>query len=39
MYKKLFTGTFDSMLVKYGATMCGYTVVGIPVFFNAKYLV
>jgi len=35
MYKKLFTGTFDSMLVKYGATMCGYTVVGIPVFFNA----
>ena len=32
MYKKLYMGSFDSMLVKYGATMCGYTVVGIPVF-------
>jgi len=25
-------GTFDSMLVKYGAVMVGYTVVGLPVF-------
>lgn len=25
-------GTFDSMLVKYGAVMIGYTVVGLPVF-------
>ena len=40
MYKKLFMGTFDSMLVKYGAVMCGYIVVGIPVFSiqNQKYL-
>ena len=29
---KLFMGTFDSMLVKYGAVMVGYTVVGLPVF-------
>lgn len=25
-------GTFDSMLVKYGAVMVGYSVVGLPVF-------
>jgi ATP-binding cassette subfamily D (ALD) protein 3 len=25
-------GIFDSMLVKYGAVMIGYTVVGLPVF-------
>lgn len=25
-------GIVDSMLVKYGATMVGYTVVGLPVF-------
>jgi len=25
-------GIFDSMLVKYGATLVGYTVVGLPVF-------
>lgn len=25
-------GTFDSMLVKYGAVMIGYGVVGLPVF-------
>lgn len=25
-------GIFDSMLVKYGAVMVGYTVVGLPVF-------
>ena len=29
---KLFMGTFDSLLVKYGAVMVGYTVVGLPVF-------
>ena len=34
---KLFMGTFDSMLVKYGAVMVGYTVVGLPVFgYNRK---
>lgn len=30
--KKFLMGIFDSMLVKYGATMVGYTVVGLPVF-------
>jgi len=25
-------GIYDSMLVKYGAVMVGYTVVGLPVF-------
>lgn len=25
-------GIFDSMLVKYGAVMVGYTVLGLPVF-------
>jgi ATP-binding cassette subfamily D (ALD) protein 3 len=25
-------GIFDSMLVKYGATMSGYTIVALPVF-------
>jgi ATP-binding cassette subfamily D (ALD) protein 3 len=30
--KKMFMGVFDSMLVKYGAVMCGYAVVGLPVF-------
>ena len=33
-------GIFDSMLVKYGAVMIGYTVVGLPVFVQGreKYL-
>lgn len=33
-------GVFDSMLVKYGAVMMGYAVVGLPVFGpdSAKYL-
>jgi ATP-binding cassette subfamily D (ALD) protein 3 len=30
--KKLYMGVFDSMLVKYGAFMVGYGVLGIPVF-------
>jgi ATP-binding cassette subfamily D (ALD) protein 3 len=30
--KKFWMGIFDSMLVKYGATLVGYTVVGLPVF-------
>ena len=30
--KRLFMGVFDSMLVKYGATMTAYGVLGIPVF-------
>lgn len=32
MNKKLFIGVFDSLLVKYGAFMVGYGVLGIPVF-------
>ena len=32
IHKKMFMGVFDSMLVKYGAVMCGYAVVGLPVF-------
>jgi ATP-binding cassette, subfamily D (ALD), member 3 len=32
MYKKMYMGVFDSMLVKYGALMVGYAVVGLPVF-------
>ena len=33
-------GIFDSMLVKYGAVMVGYTIVGLPVFGpqSAAYL-
>ena len=30
--KRAFMGIIDSMLVKYGATMVGYSVVGLPVF-------
>jgi ATP-binding cassette subfamily D (ALD) protein 3 len=30
--KRSLMGIIDSMLVKYGATMVGYTVVGLPVF-------
>lgn len=29
-------GSIDSLLTKYGATMCGYSVVGIPVFSYAS---
>lgn len=32
MYKKMYMGVFDSMLVKYGAVMMGYAVLGLPVF-------
>lgn len=40
LYKRFLMGIFDSMLVKYGAVMVGYTVVGLPVFGpnSAKYL-
>jgi len=40
LMKKFWMGIFDSMLVKYGAVMIGYTVVGLPVFGpgSAKYL-
>ena len=38
--KKLFMGVFDSILVKYGAFMVGYGVLGLPVFGpgSEKYL-
>ena len=32
IYKKLYMGCFDALLVKYGASMIGYTIVGLPVF-------
>lgn len=32
LYKKIFMGIFDSMVVKYGAVVVGYTVLGLPVF-------
>lgn len=40
MSKRLFMGTFDSLLVKYGAVIIGYAVVGLPVFGpgSAEYL-
>jgi len=40
LYKRFLMGIFDSMLVKYGAVMIGYTVVGLPVFGpnKEKYL-
>jgi hypothetical protein len=40
MDKKLYMGTFDHLFVKYGATLCGYTILGIPVFGanSAEYL-
>jgi ATP-binding cassette subfamily D (ALD) protein 3 len=34
--KKLYMGVFDSMLVKYGAVMVGYAVLGLPVFGPGK---
>jgi len=40
LLKKFWMGIFDSMLVKYGAVMVGYMVVGLPVFGpgSAAYL-
>lgn len=39
--KKFYMGIMDSMLVKYGAVMTGYTILGIPIFGgkNEKYKV
>lgn len=34
--RKFFMGIYDSLLVKYGAVMCGYTVIGLPVFGPGK---
>lgn len=40
LYKRFLMGIFDSMLVKYGATMVGYSICGLPVFGpgREKYL-
>lgn len=40
MYRRFLMGIYDSMLVKYGAVMIGYTVIGLPVFGprRAEYL-
>lgn len=32
MYKRLFMGCFDTFLVKYGAVLIGYFLLGLPVF-------
>ena len=37
MKKKLFMGCFDAMLVKYGAVMIGYAILGLPVFGPDRY--
>lgn len=39
-YKKLFMGGFDVILVKYGASLVGYAILGLPVFGpgNKEYL-
>lgn len=36
----MYMGTFDAMLIKYGAVMVGYAVLGLPVFGpgSEKYL-
>ena len=31
-YNRLFQGSIDGMLNKYGAVLCGYAVLGLPVF-------
>jgi hypothetical protein len=31
-------GSVDSLLVKYGAYICGYSVIGIPVFSKSSKL-
>jgi ATP-binding cassette subfamily D (ALD) protein 3 len=40
LYKRFYMGTFDCMLVKYGAVMVAYFVLGLPVFGpnREKYL-
>lgn len=38
--KRLYMGCFDAMLVKYGAVLIGYAILGLPVFGSGreKYL-
>lgn len=34
--KKLYMGTFDSLLTKYGAVLGGYSILGLPVFMGSE---
>lgn len=34
--KRLYMGVFDNFLVKYGAVMCGYAILGMPVFGSGR---
>ena len=36
LFKRFLMGIYDSMLVKYGAVMVGYAVLGMPVFGPKK---
>ena len=36
LFKRFLMGIYDSMLVKYGAVMVGYSVLGLPVFGPGK---
>lgn len=36
MFKRLYMGCFDNFLVKYGAGIAGYAIVGLPVFGKKK---
>jgi len=36
LYRRFLMGIYDSMLVKYGAFMVGYAVLGLPVFGPRK---
>ncbi len=36
LYRKLGMGCFDGMLVKYGAVLVGYAILGLPVFGSGK---
>lgn len=38
LYKRFWMGIFESMLVKYGAVMIAYAVVGLPVFGPKRHI-
>ncbi len=40
IYQRLFMGAFDSLFVRYGATLIGFTIVALPIFGpeSAKYM-
>jgi len=37
MHKRLYMGCFDAMLVKYGAVLVGYAILGLPVFGPGRH--